>query len=167
MKAKALMITALCSALIALSMPAGGIAGASPALNLVNRPQVPFNATAVGQDTSETFTADGIHLTSLVHGYGTELGTFIQTLDYVISYDLVDFAGASTITAADGSRLFLTYVGTEPGFVAQVFPTPFSGTFTITGGTGRFGGASGQGAIAGTDYGAGQFDFSVGGILSR
>jgi hypothetical protein len=74
----------------------------------------------------------------------------------VISYDLVDFAGTGNITAADGSQLFLTFFGTEPGFAAQVFPTPFSGTLTITGGTGRFDAACGYGAIAGTDFGQGR-----------
>jgi hypothetical protein len=129
--------------------------------------EVPFSGTAVGQDTSESFGVDGIHLTSLVRGHATELGTFTQTLDYVLSYNLVDFAGTGTITAADGSQLFLTDTGTEPGFAAQVFPTPFSATFRLTGGTGRFSGASGQGAITGTDYGQGQFAFSVAGTLSR
>jgi hypothetical protein len=128
--------------------------------------QVPFRATASGQDTSESFGVDGIHLTSVVSGRATELGKFTQTLDYVLSYDLVDFAGTGTITAADGSQLFLTDVGTEPGFAAQAFPTPFSATFTITGGTGRFSGASGQGTISGIDYGQGAFSFSVVGTLS-
>jgi hypothetical protein len=128
--------------------------------------QVPFKATAVGQDTSESFGVDGIHLTSLIHGHATHLGNFTQTLDYVLSYDLVDFAGTGTITAADGSQLFLTDVGTEPGFAAQVFPTPFSATFTFTGGTGRFRDASGQGVITGTDYGQGAFAFAVVGTLS-
>jgi hypothetical protein len=122
---------------------------------------------AVGQDTGESFGADGIDLTSLVHGNGTELGRFTQTLDYAVSYDPVDFAGTGTITAADGSKLFLTFVGTEPGFAAQVFPTPFSGTLAITGGTGRFDEEIGQATIAGADYGQGQFAFSVAGTLSR
>jgi hypothetical protein len=129
--------------------------------------QVPFKASAAGQDTSESFGADGIDLTSLVRGNGTELGRFTQTLDYVISYDLVDFAGTGTITAADGSQLFLTFVGAEPGFAAQVFPTPFTGSLTITGGTRRFDDASGQGIITGTDYGQGQFAFSIEGTLSH
>lgn len=128
--------------------------------------QVPFRATAAGQDTSESFGVDGIHLTSLIHGQATELGRFTQTLDYVLSYDLVDFAGTGTITAADGSELFLTDAGTEPGFAAQVFPTLFSATFTFTGGTGRFVGATGQGTLTGIDYGQGAFAFSVVGTLS-
>jgi hypothetical protein len=133
----------------------------------VGATRVPFKATAVGRDTSESFGADGIDLTSLVHGNGTELGRFTQTLDYVISYDLVHFAGGGTITAADGSQVFSTFVGTEPGFAAQVFPTPFSGTLTIAGGTGRFDEESGQGTITGIDYGQGQFAFSIAGTLSH
>jgi hypothetical protein len=163
-------LAALCCASIALATPASGIAATQPTINPPDFPigsQVPLKATARGQDTSESFGADGIHLTSLVEGDGTELGSFTQTLDYVISYDLVDFAGTGTITAADGSQLFLTFVGTEPGFAAQLFPTPFSGTLTISGGTGRFDAVGGQAAIAGTDFGQGQFAFSLNGTLSR
>jgi len=170
MQANALTLAVLCSAAIALAVAASAIATPPPIIDSVHSPiapEVPFEVTAVGQDTSESPGADGIHLTSLARGHGTELGSFSQTLDYVISYDLIDFAGTGTITAADGSQLFLTFAGTEPGFATQIFPTPFSGALTITGGTGRFGGASGQGSIAGTDYGQGQFAFSVDGTLLR
>ena len=156
MRSKALTLTGLCALAVALALPAAGAAATGP-----------LKAIALGQDTSESFGADGIHLTSQVRGIGTDLGSFTQALDYVISYDLVDFSGTGNITAADGSQLFLTFVGTEPGFAAQVFPTPFSGTLTITGGTGRFGAASGYGAIAGTDFGQGRFAFSLDGTLSR
>lgn len=129
-------------------------------------PTVPFKARAIGHDTSESFGADGIHLTSVTTGQGIEIGAFTQTLDYVISYDLVHFAGTSTITAADGSRLLLTFQGTEPGFAAGIFPTPFAGTFTITSGTGRFAVTTGGGSIDGTDYGQGFFVFTLAGSLS-
>ena len=159
MKTRALTIAGLCALAVALAAPAGAMAArGSP---------VAFKARALGQDTSESFGADGVHLTSLARGNGTELGSFTQTLDYVISVDLVDFAGTSTITAADGSQLFLTFVGTEPGFAAQVFPTPFSGTLAITGGRGRFDAASGYGAIVGTDYGQGRFVFSLSETLAN
>jgi len=170
MKVTRLTIAALCALAVALALPAGVAAATQPTVDPFDFPigsQVPFKATALGQDTSESFGADGIHLTSLVRGHGTELGSFTQTLDYVISYDLVDFAGTGTITAADGSQLFLTFAGMEPGFAAQAFPTPFSGELTITGGTGRFDATSVQGAIAGTDYGQGRFAFSLDGTLSR
>jgi hypothetical protein len=170
MKTKAPMIAGLCALAVALAVPAAGLASTQPTVDPLDfpiGPRVPLKATALGQDTSESFGADGIHLTSLARGHGTELGSFTQTLDYVISYNLVDFAGTGTITAADGSQLFLTFVGTEPGFATQVFPTPFSGELTITGGTGRFNAATGQGAITGTDYGQGRFAFSLDGTLSR
>jgi hypothetical protein len=151
--------------LVLVASLALALAGASEAAGAVT--QLPITATAIGQDTSENFGVDGIHLTSAVQGLGTQLGSFNQTLDYVISYDLVDFAGTGTITAADGSQLFLTFTGVEPGFAAQVFPTSFSGSLTITGGTGRFSGEGGQAAISGTDYGQGHFTFSLAGTLSR
>src|SRR5690242_15582513 len=95
-QANALTLAALCSAAIALAVAASAIAAPPPIIDSVHSPiapEVPFKVTAVGQDTSESFGADGIHLTSLAHGRGTELGSFSQTLDYVIFYDLIDFAG--------------------------------------------------------------------------
>ena len=121
---------------------------------------VPFKGDATGQDISVTFEATGIHIVAAVTGNGTGLGRFTEVLDYVLSYDLVNFAGAGTIVAADGSKLFLTFTGTIPGFAAQVFPLAFTADFTITGGTQRLTGSGGTGTIAGTDFGGGRFEIS-------
>ena len=129
-------------------------------------PATPFRGSAVGQDTSLSYGIDGIHLTSEITGTGTHVGRFTQSLDYVLSYDLVHFAGTATITAADGSKLFLVDVGTEPGFASQQFPTPFSATFQVVGGTGRFADATGEGSVSGIDYGQGAFAFTFDGMLA-
>ena len=67
-----------------------------------------------------------------------------ETIDFVSSPGTaVVTGGAFVITASDGSRLFATYTGTgvpdpdNPGFFFG------EATATITGGTGRFAGASG------------------------
>jgi hypothetical protein len=159
------MMKRVAALLVLIAAALGFTAAAAPASGPAH--VMPFKAQAVGHDTSESFGADGIHLTSLVTGEGTEIGAFTQTLDYVISYDLVHLAGTSTITAADGSRLFLTFQGTEPGFADGIFPTPFAGAFAITGGAGRFAATAGGGSIDGIDYGEGSFVFTLAGSLSR
>lgn len=124
---------------------------------------VPFKGDGTGQDISVTFEATGVHIVAAVTGNATGLGRFTEVLDYVLAYDFVNFAGDGTMVAADGSKLFLTFTGTIPGFPAQVFPLAYSANFTITGGTGRLAGSSGTGTIAGTDFGGGRFEFSFNG----
>jgi hypothetical protein len=75
--------------------------------------------------------------------------------------------GTSTFFAANGDRLDTTYSGIAappgPNGVIQ-----FSGTLTITGGTGRFRNATGSAAVVGTanvGTGTGQFTFS--GTISK
>ena len=124
---------------------------------------VPFHGRGIGQDVSVTFEATGIHIVAEARGTGTGLGRFIETLDYILSYDLINFSGTATIAAADGSELFLEFDGQIPGFSDQVFPLPYSGTFELTGGTGRFRGAGGSGVLDGIDYGGGLFQLEFSG----
>jgi hypothetical protein len=58
------------------------------------------------------------------------------------------FTNSTTYTAANGDRLFVTFSGT--GTVPVDGVVSFSGTETVTGGTGRFAGASGSLDRAGT-----------------
>jgi hypothetical protein len=124
---------------------------------------VPFHGRAIGQDVSVTFEATGIHIVAEARGTGAGLGQFIETLDYILSYDLINFAGTATIEAADGSELFLEFDGQIPGFSDQVFPLPYSGTFALTGGTRRFRAAGGSGVLDGIDYGGGLFEVGFSG----
>jgi hypothetical protein len=128
---------------------------------------VPFKGQAIGQDVSVTFEATGIHIIAQASGTGTGVGRFSETLDYILSYDLINFAGSATITAADGSEIFLDFEGQIPGFADQVFPLPYSGTFVLTGGTGRFRGVGGSGDLDGTDYGGGLFRLGFSGYRWR
>jgi hypothetical protein len=52
------------AAVLGVAQPASATTGST----------VPFKAQAIGHDTSESFRADGIHLTSLVTGEGTAIG---------------------------------------------------------------------------------------------
>lgn len=58
------------------------------------------------------------------------------------------FAGTGTVTAANGDAVYLTYSGTFDA--PDPLPTwnAMTGTYTVTGGTGRFEGATGSGAIS-------------------
>ena len=124
---------------------------------------VPFKGDAMGQDVSLSFEAGGIHIVAVASGTGTGLGRFVETLDYILSYDLIHFSGSASITAADSSEMFLDFEGAIPGFSDQVFPLPYSGTFVLTGGTGRFSGVGGGGALDGIDYGGGLFNLGFSG----
>jgi hypothetical protein len=61
--------------------------------------------------------------------------------------------GAFTLTAANGDQLYLRYSGPSKGAGTLEDPASFEGTWVVTGGTGRFDGASGGGTYTGTAAG--------------
>jgi hypothetical protein len=96
-------------------------------------------------DTTETqqvvFPTAFINLTGT--GTSTHLGLFTYNLQAQLNLPTLSATGSATLVAADGSTLFLEGTGqgtptSVPGVVSIVE------TFTITGGTGRFEGASGN-----------------------
>lgn len=77
--------------------------------------------------------------------------------------------GPSTLTAANGDTLSLWNAGTvcEVGATGLYIPHTFSNaTYKITGGTGRFAGASGSGTESGGDDGFGNAYYSASGTIS-
>jgi len=76
--------------------------------------------------------------------------------------------GPSTLTAANGDQLDLQNTGTvcEVGPTGNNAPHTFTGTYTITGGTGRFTRASGSGSLTGGDDGQGNSNYSASGTIS-
>ena len=77
--------------------------------------------------------------------------------------------GTVTITDIDGSTL--TFKGTGQdctvGPMEELFPNTFNGTYYITGGTGRFSGASGSGCYTfGVDDETGKHKLSLNGTIS-
>lgn len=77
------------------------------------------------------------------------------------------FSGTFTITAENGDTLSGTYAGVTSGADSNGFGT-FSGQLTVTGGTGRFQGASGYipfSALAYSNSGMGQAAYSFKGAL--
>ena len=68
--------------------------------------------------------------------------TAISTETGTVTASGVAVTGATIYTAANGDQLFVSYSGTAT-FPNQSGIVTFSGTETVTGGTGRFAGASG------------------------
>ena len=128
---------------------------------------VPFQGNGTGHDVAVIPQADGIHISADVEGQATQLGQFNERLEYVLAYDLVHFSGTGLFTAANGDELYVSFSGAIPGFSSGNFPTPYSSSFVITGGTGRFQNTSGGGVISGQDFGNGLFNASWTGSLDR
>jgi hypothetical protein len=98
--------------------------------------ELPFRGTL-----QATETADG-NLRHLVGtGNATHLGRFTLTSDFIVDPATVTASGTAIWTAANGDEIFTTHTG--EGVVT--FPLlDTMETHTITGGTGRFAGASGS-----------------------
>ena len=91
----------------------------------------------------ETGEGEATHL-GLFTWESVEVVTFITNPDGVVESVAVD-GKSFTMTAANGDKVFGTY-STE-GFPNKAGDLIIHGTFTITGGTGRFAGATGGGDL--------------------
>jgi len=114
--------------------------------------QVPFKVTFNATSTADDVPEDDCLLTVEVHGTGpsTHLGRLTVDQSNCAAPLGTTFAitdGEFTLTAANGDRI----VGTYSGELVPLAPPLFSidGPFTITGGTGRFTGATGGGDVSG------------------
>jgi len=76
--------------------------------------------------------------------------------------------GMGTLTAANGDTLIQSETGTvcEVGATSLTAPHTFNGSFTDTGGTGRFANAIGGGTISGGDDGSGNSNYGEAGNIS-
>jgi hypothetical protein len=83
------------------------------------------------------------------HGTGTHLGRYTATFTAVVDLATSTSTGTFTFTAANGDQLSATFVGSV---VEEIAPnvTRVAEVATITGGTGRFAGASGAFTIVRT-----------------
>ena len=130
--------------------------------------QVPFQASYSGtaaftSATTALFTGTGI---------ASHLGRSTNVNHITVTGPATSCSGGfanvnrETLTAANGDKLELTGlhdVGcpTRPGVVHG------TGDWTVTGGTGRFAGATGQGTfVGGADFNKGTFSFQLTGTIS-
>ena len=100
--------------------------------------QVPFQGKAEGAITGVSPVPAGIILTVHANGNATHLGQFSREEVLLLNPLAGTIAGTIVFTAANGDQLSGTVAG---GFVS---PTTATGTYTFTGGTGRFANASGR-----------------------
>jgi hypothetical protein len=122
-------LTKLLLGLAALaSLGAPGAASADDAL--------PFQGVAAAVLTGAEPGEDGLHLTASATGQATHLGQFTRTENLVLYAD-GSFEGTLTFIAANGDELDADFVGQFTSATTAV------ATYTFTGGTGRFAGASG------------------------
>ena len=96
----------------------------------------PFKGVAAAVVTGVEPVADGLLLTVAATGKATHLGKFTREESVVLHADGT-VEGSLVFVAANGDRLYAYVAG---GFIS---PTTAVGTYTFTGGTGRFADASG------------------------
>ena len=104
--------------------------------------EVPFRGSGSGQITGMTPGPTGVAITAIGDGTATQLGKFTRTESLLLNPNTGTFTGTITFIAADESEL---YCEVDGGFTG---PNTAAGTYTITGGTGRFADASGEANFA-------------------
>ena len=100
--------------------------------------QVPFQGSAEGAIASVSPDPGGVVLTVLAEGNATRLGRFSREETILFNPATGALTGLIVFTAANGDQLFGTVEG---GFIS---PSTATGTYSFTGGTGRFQNASGE-----------------------
>ena len=95
-----------------------------------------------GQITGMAPGPTGVSITATGIGTATQLGKFTRTESLLLNPNTGTFTGTITFIAADESELYCSVAG---GFTG---PNTAAGSYTITGGTGRFADASGEAHFA-------------------
>jgi hypothetical protein len=100
---------------------------------------VQFEGVEVGEGPQATsFAFPFSYQSSTSEGTATNVGHYARTGNFVVDVRFGTAAGSFTMTAANGDQLFMDMTGHAiyPELIETV------GTYTVTGGTGRFGGAT-------------------------
>jgi len=119
--------------------------GASPAAagagtSVQGTATAPFKGSFEGTQTATPGTPPLVTVAMQATGTGTLVGRFQIALPHTVNVATASASGIATIIAADGSRIVASFTGQ-----AQVGPiVTIVEQATVTGGTGRFAGASGS-----------------------
>ena len=97
---------------------------------------VPFKGTGAGEITNVQPGPSGLAMSGVATGFATFLGKYTRDEHILVGPD-GSFTGDVTFTAANGDQLSAAIAG---GFTSG---TTAGGTYTFTGGTGRFANAAG------------------------
>ena len=105
--------------------------------------QVPFRGTLEGTATITPLSPPMVSVRIEATGSATYLGRFTLEAPHVVNQATLTAAGTYLITAANGDTITADLAGTatmvEPPYVISITETA-----TVTGGTGRFAGATGS-----------------------
>jgi hypothetical protein len=117
--------------------------GATPAFAKTDRTQVPFKGTLQATETTVAFVFPFGYQDATGSGNATQLGRY--TLHYTVVVNVVNITGTESaeFVAANGDRLFSEGTG-QATTTADPNIDNIVEQYTITGGTGRFAGATGS-----------------------
>jgi hypothetical protein len=102
--------------------------------------QVPYKGQELGVVTKGAFQFPLAHQSTAAEGEATHIGHYTLTGDFVVDVRFGTATGVFTLTAANGDMLFLDM----EGHAVPMDLTKTVANFTVTGGTGRFEGATGS-----------------------
>jgi hypothetical protein len=123
----------LALAVLGVLVPAGSVAAGE---------QVPFKGRLEGDVTVTPLAPPRLQVDVEATGKATHLGQFTLDIPHVVNAAYGTAIGSYEFTAANGDKLYATFTG-----IATPTATPgvlyIEETATITGGTGRFAGATG------------------------
>ena len=143
-------------ALLCMALAIGAVSmGASSA----RAKEVPMRGSGTGQITGMTGGPTGVTITATGEGEATHLGKFTRTEEILLNPNTGTFTGTLTFVAADGSELSCSFEG---AFIAA---NEAAGTYTFTGGTGRFENASGTASFSVIQSDPVNFSFGFGGTI--
>lgn len=136
-----------------MTSPGSELGTANPAKVAVARPFKAHMLTTFGQPGDPSFDCDGNPETppSLIEGTGeaSHLGATTYVSDSEIDFGTLEQCGRATFTAGNGDQVRFVYSG-EFTFPDADGNITFAGVWVVTGGTGRFVGAAGDGSYEGT-----------------
>jgi hypothetical protein len=118
--------------------------------------------TAITENPDGTISLEAEQTGRLTHiGLFRATFSYLATIDYNTGTTLI--TGDGTITSAKGDQLNVDVTIVEVGVD---YPRPYTGLLTVTGGTGRFAGASGALEITGLDEESLTDSFTLAGVIS-
>jgi hypothetical protein len=120
---------------------------------------VPMKGSGVGQITAAVPGPDGVAISAVGDGEATHLGKFTREESLLLNPVAGTITGSVTFTAADGSVLYCDLSG---GYTGE---NTLAGTYTITGGEGRFEDATGTANFSVTQGEGGSFTFGFIGTI--